>query len=153
VRKAIADVRAFMEAGGQKIRDLPEIPADESAPVGERLSDTARVLHTTAAWLAEVSKTSERAFRAWLIVSEVAELVDALAREDVIDVADALADIDYVTIGTAIQFGIPHEKVWNTVQDSNMAKFPGGVAIRDVNGKIQKPPGWKPPDIAGVLGV
>jgi predicted HAD superfamily Cof-like phosphohydrolase len=54
----------------------------------------------------------------------------------------------YVLIGTALEFGIPLQAVWDRVHASNMNKVGGG---QDAKGKIQKPPGWIAPDVAGVL--
>lgn len=51
----------------------------------------------------------------------------------------------------AYALGIPLNEVFRVVQDSNMAKLVDGRIIRDESGKIRKPEGWQPPDIAGVL--
>jgi predicted HAD superfamily Cof-like phosphohydrolase len=93
-----------------------------------------------------------------LIEEEVEELRDActsLAFEgtdrksaDFPAAVDALADIAYVVIGTAVEWGVDLAAVWDEVQRANMAKV-GGAKRED--GKVTKPPGWQPPDIAGVL--
>lgn len=116
--------------------------------------------------------------RAQLMCEELSETLRALAEGDAIGVADGLADSIYVTLDAAVAFGIDMGPVWDEVQRANMAKFPpcgdcrgtgnsgmgisvpeshcetcrgtGRVAII-VGGKIQKPKGWTPPDIAGVL--
>lgn len=68
--------------------------------------------------------------------------------------ADALADLIYVCIGAANEFGIPLDKVWDEVHRSNMAKIgPNGEVKRRADGKVSKPDGWTPPDIKGVLGI
>jgi predicted HAD superfamily Cof-like phosphohydrolase len=64
--------------------------------------------------------------------------------------ADALADIDYVVEGTRLELGIDGTPVADEVHRSNMAKFGPGSSKRP-DGKTMKPPGWKPPDIEGVL--
>lgn len=109
----------------------------------------------------------ERVLRMNLIQEEVAELGEALGLEydpvfgiweafsdgppvDDVEVADALSDIDYVVQGAALTFGVPHDDVFVEVHRSNMAKV--GGAIRE-DGKQLKPPGWTPPDVAGVLGL
>ena len=88
--------------------------------------------------------------RQQLIREEYAEVMDAIRRNDVVELADGLADLIYVCVGTAVRYGIDLPAVWDEVQRSNMAKF-GPGAWRDETGKIRKPPGWMPPDIAGVL--
>jgi predicted HAD superfamily Cof-like phosphohydrolase len=68
------------------------------------------------------------------------------------DAADAIADLIYVLIGTAHEFGIPLETVWAEVQRSNMAKLgPDGKPVVRGDGKITKPEGWRAPDVEGIL--
>lgn len=68
---------------------------------------------------------------------------------DVPSVADALADLAFVTIGANDVWGIPGDAVWEEVCRANMAKL--GGPKDPVTGKAGKPPGWTPPDIEGVL--
>jgi hypothetical protein len=87
---------------------------------------------------------------------EWGELVAALHRRDMIEVADGIVDDIYVLVGMAIELGLPLHALWNEVQRSNMAKAvlqPDGSyrVVRRADGKILKPEGWTPPDIAGVL--
>ena len=112
---------------------------------------------------------AERVLRMNLIQEEVTELGEALGlywyeeydgtitwdafkyverNVNTVEVADALADIDYVVQGAALTFGIPHDAVFDEVHRSNMAKVGGPVRA---DGKKLKPEGWTPPDIAGVL--
>ena len=67
---------------------------------------------------------------------------------DMVKVADALADIDYVVEGMRLELGIDGEPIAAEVHRSNMAKV--GATQRE-DGKILKPPGWTPPDIEGEL--
>lgn len=69
---------------------------------------------------------------------------------DHVEAADALADMVYVIVGTALEFGIPLDRVWEEVQRSNMDKVRDGV-IRRSDGKILKPADWKGPDVEGCL--
>lgn len=99
---------------------------------------------------------SRRWLRRNLIDEEVnQELIPALCGTDVTKIADALADSIYVIVGTALEFGIPLDRVWDEVHRSNMAKIDpvtGKVLKRD-DGKVLKPAGWEPPDISGVLNA
>lgn len=120
----LADVRAFHVATDTPVLERPQI----APPVRADL-------------------------RGDLLDEEVRELHGAVAVDDLPGIADALADIIYVAIGTALEFGIPLDKVWAEVQRSNMAKIDpatGKVRKRD-DGKILKPEGWQPPDVAGAL--
>ena len=84
-----------------------------------------------------------------LVAEEYKEFRDAVAlNEGHAAIADALADLIYVTIGTAITYGIDLRPVWDEVQRANMAKA-GGPKRED--GKQLKPEGWKPPDIEAAL--
>lgn len=90
-----------------------------------------------------------------LIQEEVTETIDALEADDLVEIADGLADIIYVCIGAALEYGIPLDKVWFQVQQSNMAKVDPltGKANKRDDGKIIKPEGWQPPNIASVLDL
>jgi len=70
----------------------------------------------------EIIQNSDMSIRAHLIVEETAELVTALANGDKIALLDALADLLYVTIGTAVTFGLPLTAAFNEVHKSNMTK-------------------------------
>lgn len=67
---------------------------------------------------------------------------------DLVELADGLADLDYVVEGTRLEFGIDGAPIAAEVHRSNMAKVGGPVAS---NGKRLKPAGWTPPDIEGEL--
>jgi predicted HAD superfamily Cof-like phosphohydrolase len=67
---------------------------------------------------------------------------------DLPSLADALADLIYVAIGTAISYGIDLRPVWEAIHAGNLEKVGGGYRA-DL--KVQKPPGWKHPDIAAIL--
>ena len=73
---------------------------------------------------------------------------ESLGPCDLVQVADALADLVYVIEGTNLEFGIDGKHVFDVVHESNMQKTKGP---RRGDGKILKPDGWKPPDIAGEL--
>jgi predicted HAD superfamily Cof-like phosphohydrolase len=83
-----------------------------------------------------------------LIVEECNELIGALQAGDLIETADACADLIYVVLGTCVSYGIDLAPVWDAVQASNMAKENGG---KSESGKVLKPAGWTPPDVAGLL--
>ena len=104
--------------------------------------------------LAKPQFVPERAaLRSALLVEECQETVDAMARGDMEKIADGLADVIYVAVGAALEFGIPLDRVWAEVHRSNMAKVDPqtGKVIKRADGKVLKPEGWTPPDIAGVI--
>ena len=94
---------------------------------------------------------STRELRKALLREEFEEYLAAEADDDIVEVADALADIIYIACGTAVAYGIPLDKVFAEVHRSNMAKLVDGKVIRREDGKVLKPEGWTPPDVKGVL--
>jgi predicted HAD superfamily Cof-like phosphohydrolase len=82
------------------------------------------------------------------IREELAELERAAAAGDVPGTADALGDLLYVTIRMGLIWGVDLRLIFAEIHASNLRKIGGG--IRE-DSKVQKPPGWKPPDIEGVL--
>lgn len=88
-----------------------------------------------------------------LLQEELDEFIDAAQKRNITEVADALADIIYVAVGAALEFGIPLADVWAEVQASNMMKcdLKTGKVVRRKDGKILKPDGWKPPDIESII--
>jgi len=92
--------------------------------------------------------SQERALlRARLIVEEAAEVVTALQTRDYVGLAKELSDIEYVTLGTAVEAGIDLDAVFEEVHRSNMTKTPA----KDAGGKVQKGPDYEPPDLERVL--
>jgi len=91
--------------------------------------------------------------RADHLAEEVRELRDAIETRDLVEVADALADIDYLSIGTAVNLGLPWAEVFAEVHRSNMEKERAVGAPGQSTSKqgIVKPAGWTPPDVAAVL--
>jgi predicted HAD superfamily Cof-like phosphohydrolase len=86
--------------------------------------------------------------RANLIREEARETVEAIEAGDLVAAIDGLCDLLCVVYGAAAEFGVNLAPFWDEVHRSNMAKR-GGPVRED--GKVLKPPGWTPPDIAGVL--
>ncbi len=114
-------VQDFHEAFDILIKDAPAIP-DETTQ-GLRLS---------------------------LIQEELDELREGFETENLIEVADAIADLLYVTYGTAVSCGIDIGPIFEEVHRSNMTKV-GGHKRED--GKWVKPPHYSPARIAEVLGA
>ena len=87
-----------------------------------------------------------------LIKEELNELEQAMKTKDLKEVADALADILYVTYGAAAAYGINADMVFDEVHDSNMSKLDeDGNPIYNDDGKVMKGPGYFEPRIATIL--
>jgi predicted HAD superfamily Cof-like phosphohydrolase len=116
------DVKDFHVAFGQRVGEKPELPNND-----------------------------ERILRVNLIAEEIEEYMDAEENNDIVEIADALADIIYIACGTAVSYGIPLDEIFNEVHRSNMAKLVDGKVLRRADGKIQKPEGWTAPDIKSII--
>ncbi len=83
-----------------------------------------------------------------LIKEELDELIEAIKSEDLLEVADALTDILYVTYGAGHAFGINLDKCFEEVQNSNMSKLDkNGKPIYNEHGKVMKGPDYFKPDL------
>ena len=84
-----------------------------------------------------------------LIKEELNELKQAMEDKDLLEVADALTDILYVTYGAGIAFGIDLDKCFEEVQNSNMSKLgEDGKPIYNEAGKVMKGPNYFKPDLS-----
>lgn len=125
IRAAQKAVEAFMRAGGQTTSIIPEVP---DPPIAER--------------------------RIEMLREEVDELEDAVADIDIVEYADAIADIIYVALGAAVEAGIDIEPVIEEVIDSNNSKIDWQSAqpwARHDNGKIAKDEHYRAPDIRSII--
>jgi predicted HAD superfamily Cof-like phosphohydrolase len=84
-----------------------------------------------------------------LITEELEELKNAMKTKDLLEVADALTDILYVTYGAGHAFGIDLDKCFDEVQNSNMSKLgKDGKPIYNDSGKVMKGPSYFKPDLS-----
>lgn len=87
-----------------------------------------------------------------LIEEEVAELRAALAASDVVEFADAIADLLWVVLEASLVFGIPIEPVFREVNRSNLTKLEGERTV-NAAGKLVGGPAYSPPDLLPILGA
>tara|TARA_B110000003_G_scaffold173430_1_gene173022 strand:- start:267 stop:608 length:342 start_codon:yes stop_codon:yes gene_type:complete len=84
-----------------------------------------------------------------LIKEELQELTEAMNNKDLLEVADALTDILYVTYGAGHAFGVDLDKCFEEVQNSNMSKLDeNGRPIYNEAGKVMKGPKYFKPDLS-----
>ena len=89
------------------------------------------------------------ALRVSLIKEELDELIEAMNKKDLVEVADALTDILYVTYGAGHAFGINLDDCFEEVQNSNMSKLDeDGKLIYNDKGKVMKGPNYFKPDLS-----
>ena len=87
-----------------------------------------------------------------LIKEELDELIEAMNKKDLVEVADALTDILYVTYGAGHAFGINLDECFQEVQNSNMSKLDSdGKPIYNDKGKVMKGPNYFKPDLSKLI--
>jgi len=112
-------VKTFMETFGQEVKTKPSFSTDKISSL-----------------------------RYDLIKEELEELKEAMENKDLLEVADALTDILYVTYGAGHAFGIDLDKCFEEVQNSNMSKLDiNGEPIYNQSGKVMKGPKYFKPDL------
>ena len=112
-------VKTFMETFGQEVKNKPSFSTD-------------KINH----------------LRYDLIKEELEELKDAIENKDLLEVADALTDILYVTYGAGHAFGIDLDKCFEEVQSSNMSKLDENrKPIYNESGKVMKGPNYFKPNL------
>lgn len=145
----MAAVREFMQAAEQPTADTPHIP-----PLAQRLLR----INLIAEELAELAAASGIAVAIHTRGPEDNPTYDYFSSRagpgikpdgDVIDIADALADLLYVVYGAAVTYGIDIGQVFDAVHRSNMSKFIDSYTRSD--GKLMKGPSWQPPNIQAIL--
>lgn len=142
-----AQVRAFHDVMGIENRETLGIPSPEVVRLRMRLIIEEAFEFVEACVCEEDKRGTREVLEVFLeAISKSVEL-----DPDLVEIADALADLDYVVAGTRLAYGIPRAPVADEVHRSNMTKAPGGKVYRDDHGKVSKPPGWTPPDIARAL--
>ena len=116
-------VKKFMETFGQEVRTKASFPSEKIVEL-----------------------------RNALIHEELSELKIAIQDKNIVEVADALTDILYVTYGAGHAFGIDLDKCFNEVQNSNMSKLDDkGKPIYNERGKVMKGPNYFKPNLKKFL--
>ena len=116
-------VKTFMETFGQEVKTKPSFSSDKI-----------------------------NSLRYDLIKEELEELKVAMDNKDLLEVADALTDILYVTYGAGHALGINLDKCFEEVQSSNMSKLgKDGKPIYNESGKVMKGPKYFKPDLVKFL--
>ena len=116
-------VKAFMNTYGQDVNEKASFPEDTIVQL-----------------------------RVDLIEEELNELKEAIKNNDLVEVADALTDILYVTYGAGHSFGVDLDKCFDEVQRSNMSKLgEDGNPIYNDSGKVMKGPNYSAPDLKKII--
>ena len=118
-------VKAFMNTYGQDVKEKAEFPENKIVQL-----------------------------RIDLIEEELNELKEAIKNNDLVEVADALTDILYVTYGAGHSFGVDLDKCFDEVQRSNMSKLgEDGNPIYNDSGKVMKGPKYFAPNLKKIVNL
>lgn len=100
----------------------------------------------------EELSNEELDFLADLITEEYEEVCGAFDARDKVKLTQELADLMYVVVGAACGMGLPLGTAFQAIHEANMRKVqPDGTLKYRADGKVLKPDGWKPADIAGIV--
>lgn len=145
-------VGAFHRAFALPVESRPVVPDD--ATVRLRLALLLEEFHELAEATCQNASDAQQAFLATLAhAREQLETLDGF-QVDVVEVADALTDINYVTYGAGHTFGIDLNACCEEVHRSNMSKLGAdGKPVKDGRGKVLKGPTYSPPSLASVLAA
>lgn len=146
-------IREFMEAFGQDTKTVPTTDVPEDVRLLRARLVIEEAFELAAALGVKVSLSEDEEPRV-VGPKDVNVVVDEEAEIDLVETADAFADIIVVTKGGAISMGVPVDDILiDEVGPSNMAKLgPDGKPIlREGDNKILKPAGWEAPDIPRAL--
>tara|TARA_A200000113_G_scaffold207672_1_gene205432 strand:+ start:53 stop:439 length:387 start_codon:yes stop_codon:yes gene_type:complete len=118
-------VKAFMDTYGQDVKEKAEFPENKIVQL-----------------------------RIDLIEEELNELKEAIKNKDIVEVADALTDILYVTYGAGHSFGVNLDECFDEVQRSNMSKLgEDGNPIYNDSGKVMKGPNYFAPNLKKIVNL
>ena len=116
-------VKTFMNTYGQEVKEIATFPENKIVQL-------------------RIDLTEE----------ELNELKEAVKNNDIVEVADALTDILYVTYGAGHSFGVDLDKCFDEVQRSNMSKLGvDGKPIYNESGKVMKGPDYFAPDLKKII--
>jgi predicted HAD superfamily Cof-like phosphohydrolase len=118
-------VKSFMNTYGQDVKEKAEFPENKIVQL-----------------------------RIDLIEEELNELKEAIKNKDIVEVADALTDILYVTYGAGHSFGVNLDECFDEVQRSNMSKLgEDGKPIYNDSGKVMKGPNYFAPNLKKIVNL
>lgn len=103
---------------------------------------------------AQIPDLERVVLRVKLIQEELDELKESLEENNLIEVADALTDIQYVLLGTVLEFGLQDkfEALFDEIHRSNMSKLDeNGKPIHRADGKVMKSERYFRPDLQSIL--
>lgn len=115
----------------------------------EQVGDFRRAMSLPMGQAPALLTPEQTSYFARFIMEELSEYLKACEEGTLVDAADALVDLVYVTLGCAHAMGLPFDKLFAIVHKANMGKIPANEYIRSLRGSqydVVKPMGWVPPE-------
>lgn len=147
-------VKEFHLSFGHPVEAVPTNPDDKTRLLRFRLIYEELMEFGRAIGIQGLADCSQEEFEAR--VKKTLNAIEIMAgfQTNLVEAADALGDIDYVTQGSNLVFGFPAESVVEEIHRANMSKLGAdGKPIYDEHGKIQKGPNYRKPDVLAVLSL
>lgn len=152
--KMQSDIELFMTACDQEVKNYPYLPPKEIRNLRIHLMVEELLGTTKEGWNIEGAPYSDI-----LVPSKSDELIQSMLNDDLVGIADGIADVLYVVIGTAAAYGIDIQEVFDEVQRSNMTKAVWNeetsewTTIKNEVGKVLKPETFSPADIESIINL
>lgn len=149
------DIEEFMRRCDQEVKAYPDIPDEEVQILRIRLM-VEELLGSTKISGYPDAKTPE--YNPWGLINDKSdELVQSILNDDLVGIADGIADVLYVVIGTASAYGIDIQEVFDEVHRSNLSKTVWSeeqqryIYAKDAGGKTIKPDTYSPADLEPIV--
>lgn len=144
-------IAEFMRRADQEVAKYPQLPSEKIKVLRIRLM-VEELLGATVPehWAGET-------YADLLIENKSDELIASILAGDLVQIADGIADVLYIVIGTAIAYGINIQEVFNEVHRSNLSKTVWSEELqrytieKDEFGKGIKPPTYSPADLGSIV--
>lgn len=149
-------IEEFMRRCDQEVKLYPDMPEDEIVTLRIRLM-VEELLGKIEPPVEHIRDEDDHRYMRLLVQNKSDELIACMIKGDLVGVADGLADVLYVVIGTAVAYGIDIQEVFDEVHRSNLSKTVWDEEQRrytiekDEFGKGIKPPTYSPADIKPII--
>lgn len=149
-------IEDFMRRADQVVLDYPQLPTEDILTLRIRLM-VEELLGSTTGALDIENDTDAARYVNLLVANKSDELILSMLKGDLVGVADGLADVLYVVIGTAVAYGIDIQEVFDEVHRSNLSKTVWNEELqrytieKDEFGKGIKPPTYSPAELEPIV--
>lgn len=146
----LSNVQQFHEVFNCPIGNSPKVPDSKHKLVLRQIQGHLMDLRALAR---TVAKEDVNCQRMALAIEELSELAEALHEGNTVKALDALADLDYINMGTVVTLGLKDVfyEACERVHQSNLSKLEDGKPVYDETGKVRKGKDYKPVDLTDLV--